>query len=319
MNRTRKILAATAVLALAALLAASCCNRKKAEEADAGAVPEENALSAAIDDYFTGEIASHYDAAPHRIPFCDYLEVDDSDPEDILVWGDFWLLNYEQAGDTLKCVSGGNHPGKLHVRKTADGGFDVVSFEQVGDGNQFTPTAKAIFGDKFDTFLKACSDEKQREEVRKSVLAAYVARNDLPVKYYQDYGWPAVQIPASDTTEEIHCDMPDSSSIVYPYKEGSIDELPRFKGGGLDVFHKWVHERVRYVNPETCISGRVTLRFVVGEDGRVSDVEVLRGVDPEFDEEAIRVVSSSPKWKPGKHRGKPVSVSVIIPVSFRIQ
>lgn len=197
MNRTRRILAATAVLALAALLAASCCNRKKATHANTAAVPEENALCTAIDAYLAGEIGSYYDAAPHRIPFCDYLAVDDTDPEDILVWGDFWLLNYEQAGDTLKCVSGGNHPGKLHVRKTAGGGFDVVSFEPVGDGNQYLPTAKAIFGDKFDAFLKACSDEKQREEVRKSALAAYVARNGLPVKYYQDYGWPAVQIPAS--------------------------------------------------------------------------------------------------------------------------
>ena len=198
MKQNRRILTTIVLLALATLLAASCCNRKKAEDQRPAAVPEENALCTAIDAYLAGEIGSYYDAAPHRIPFCDYLAVD-------------------------------------------------------------------------------------------------------------------------DTTGEIHCDMPDSSSIVYPYKEGSIDELPRFKGGSLDVFHKWVHERVRYVNPETCISGRVTLRFVVGEDGRVSDVEVLRGVDPEFDEEAIRVVSSSPKWKPGKHRGKPVSVFVIIPVSFRIQ
>lgn len=195
MKQNRRILVTIVILVVATLLAASCCNRKKAEDQRPAAVPEETSLLTAIDDYFIKEIASHYEPAPYSVPFHNFLAVDDTDPQDILVWGDFWLLNYKQAGDTLKCVSGGNYSGKLHLRKRDDGGFDVVSFEQVGDGSQYLPTAKAIFGDKFDAFQKANADEKQREEIRKSVLAAYVSKNGLPVKYYQDFGWPAVRLP----------------------------------------------------------------------------------------------------------------------------
>ena len=67
------------------------------------------------------------------------------------------------------------------------------------------------------------------------------------------------------------------------------------------------------------ISGRVTTIFVVGEDGVIRDVKVVRSVSPELDAEAIRVMSSMPKWKPGKQDGKPVPVRYTVPVNFRGQ
>jgi protein TonB len=67
------------------------------------------------------------------------------------------------------------------------------------------------------------------------------------------------------------------------------------------------------------VQGRVTLQFKVGEDGSVTNVKVLRGVDPALDAEAVRVVSASPKWKPGKQRGRAVAVIYTFPVIFQLR
>ena len=110
-----------------------------------------------------------------------------------------------------------------------------------------------------------------------------------------------------------------SSSYVYRYRTDIIDEEPRFGKGGIEAFAKWVESRVNYVNPEAELTGAVVLQFVVNTDGSVSDIEILRSLDPEFDNEAIRVVSGSPKWSPGKHKGEAVNVSFILPVYFQVR
>jgi len=92
-------------------------------------------------------------------------------------------------------------------------------------------------------------------------------------------------------------------------------------GGDENTFTKWVFERLVYpeVAKENGIQGRVTLQFVVDTDGSVRDVKVIRGVDPALDKEAVRVVSSSPKWTPGRQRDKPVKVRYIFPVIFQLR
>jgi protein TonB len=114
-------------------------------------------------------------------------------------------------------------------------------------------------------------------------------------------------------------EVPDSSSRVYKYRVDIIDEEPQFQGGDLTDFSKWVDSKVEYVDPEICCNGRVVLQFVVKADGSVADIKVLRSLDPTFDKEAIRVVSSSPKWKPGKLRGEAVNVSMTLPVTFMLR
>ena len=148
----------------------------------------------AIKEYMIENIGSNYPEAEAYIPFNTYISVDESNADDIQVLGDFWILNYKQVGDTLKAVSGGNHPGKMHVRQIGDTHFEVTSFEPVGDGSSFTPTARKIFGDKYDDFVAAQADDQKREAIRKESVIEYVRHNNLPVKYYQDYGWPAVSI-----------------------------------------------------------------------------------------------------------------------------
>lgn len=100
-----------------------------------------------------------------------------------------------------------------------------------------------------------------------------------------------------------------------------VEEKPSFMGGDANAFSKWVNERLVYpeIAKENGVQGRVTLQFTVNTDGTVSNVKVLRGVDPSLDKEAVRVVSMSPKWKPGKQRDRAVKVTYTFPVIFQLR
>jgi len=100
-----------------------------------------------------------------------------------------------------------------------------------------------------------------------------------------------------------------------------VEEKPSFKGGDENTFTKWVLERIIYPQAamENGVEGRVVLSFIVDADGYVKNVTVLRGVDPSIDKEAIRVVSSSPRWKPGRQRDRNVRVPYNFPLNFQIR
>lgn len=100
-----------------------------------------------------------------------------------------------------------------------------------------------------------------------------------------------------------------------------VEEKPSFMGGDANEFSKWVNKRLVYpeIAKENGVQGRVTLQFTVEKDGSVTKVKVLRGVDPSLDKEAIRVVSSSPKWAPGKQRDRAVPVTYTFPVYFQLR
>lgn len=100
-----------------------------------------------------------------------------------------------------------------------------------------------------------------------------------------------------------------------------VEEKPSFMGGDANNFQKWVSQHLEYpeIAKENGVSGRVTLQFTVMPDGSVANVRVLRGVDPSLDKEAVRVVSSSPKWTPGKQRDRAVKVIYNFPVIFQLR
>lgn len=100
-----------------------------------------------------------------------------------------------------------------------------------------------------------------------------------------------------------------------------VEHKPKFQGGDANDFSRWVNERLVYpdIAKENGVQGRVTLSFTVGADGKVTNVRVLRGVDPSLDREAVRVVSSSPKWTPGKQRDRNVKVTYTFPVIFQLK
>ena len=100
-----------------------------------------------------------------------------------------------------------------------------------------------------------------------------------------------------------------------------VETMPEFPGGTQQLF-KFLSENVKYpvIAQENGIQGRVVCQFTVNKDGSIVDVEVVRsGGDASLDKEAVRVIKSMPKWKPGKQRGKPVRVKYTVPVSFKLQ
>ncbi|MCK4663484.1 MAG: energy transducer TonB [Bacteroidales bacterium] len=98
-----------------------------------------------------------------------------------------------------------------------------------------------------------------------------------------------------------------------------VEDMPEFPGGDLEL-RKFIAQNVKYpeIAKENGIQGKVFIQFVVNKKGLVEKVKVMRGVDPSLDKEAIRVILSMPKWKPGKQRGKAVKVSYTVPINFQL-
>ena len=130
------------------------------------------------------------------------------------------------------------------------------------------------------------------------------------------------------TTEETEQEVVIAAPVEAPVEEEEeevvfviVESMPEFPGGQQALF-KYLSENVKYpvIAQENGIQGRVICQFVVNKDGSIVDVEVVRsGGDPSLDKEAIRVIKSMPKWKPGKQRGKPVRVKYTVPVNFKLQ
>ena len=100
-----------------------------------------------------------------------------------------------------------------------------------------------------------------------------------------------------------------------------VEQMPEYPDGGMAGLMKYLSGAIRYpaIAAENGVQGRVTVQFVVNRDGSIVDAQVLRGVDPYLDKEALRVINGMPKWKPGMQRGKPVRVRYTVPVNFRLQ
>lgn len=99
-----------------------------------------------------------------------------------------------------------------------------------------------------------------------------------------------------------------------------VEDMPEFPGGEL-ALRKFIANAIKYpvIAQENGIQGKVYVNFVVDKDGSITNAKIARGVDPSLDKEALRVVNSLPKWKPGMQRGKPVKVSYTVPISFVLQ
>ena len=95
--------------------------------------------------------------------------------------------------------------------------------------------------------------------------------------------------------------------------------MPEYPGGEAAMY-KWLGKNIKYpqVAKENGIEGKVFVRFIVDQTGKVKDAQIVRGIGGGCDEEALRVVKEMPAWKPGKQRGKPVKVQFTIPIHFQL-
>ena len=129
------------------------------------------------------------------------------------------------------------------------------------------------------------------------------------------------------SSESVEHDYGDRVVIYHVQKEDSgnngifqvVELLPEFPGGMAELM-KYLQKNLRY--PQICkeqgVQGRVIVQFVVNTDSTITDVNVIKSVNPHLDEEAVRVVKAMPKWNPGKQRGEPVRVRFTLPVTFRL-
>lgn len=125
------------------------------------------------------------------------------------------------------------------------------------------------------------------------------------------------------TAEFVAQEIGDTINEPSPSKVGEITctmadlyHMPSFPGGPTKLM-EFIKNNLHYPNEDICAHGRVVVTFYVETDGSITDVEVIRGVDPLLDNEAVRVVKSMPKWIPGTQDGKPVRVKYTIPFTFR--
>ncbi len=131
---------------------------------------------------------------------------------------------------------------------------------------------------------------------------------DMEVDEDTEYDFTAV----TDDEEEI-----DEEEVFY-----IVEDMPTFNGGDPAIeFRKYIAQNLEYpeIAAENGISGRVIVQFAVNSNGKVVDAVVVRSVDPALDKEAIRVVMASPRWSPGKQRGKAVKVLFTFPINFVLQ
>jgi protein TonB len=121
-----------------------------------------------------------------------------------------------------------------------------------------------------------------------------------------------------DIPQEVKEEVQESEPEEVPFVV--VEEMPMYPGGDVALL-KYISENVVYpeVAKENNIQGRVIVRFCVTAKGGVSQVSVLKGVDPELDAEAIRVVQTLPQFKPGKQGGKPVPVWYMVPITFTLK
>ena len=104
-----------------------------------------------------------------------------------------------------------------------------------------------------------------------------------------------------------------------PFFGDIVEEMPAFPGGSKKLL-EYLMENTHYPDePEVCAQGRVVVSFIVEKDGSISDVKTVKGIHPSFDEEAVRVVKSMPKWKPGKCNGESTRVKYTVPITFRLK
>lgn len=204
----------------------------------------------------------------------------------------------------------------------------VVSLLLVIGAFSYTPEEKRI--EKVD--LQAPIVEEQIVEITRQDQKPPETPRKVEVKVIADL----LQVVTNDTkitTEVDFTEFDEDVDVVQTVgvvEEEVVEEdqpfliaetMPSFQGGDLNTFRAWVQQNVRFpqIALENGIQGRVVLSFVIEKDGRLTNIQVLQTPDRSLSEEAVRVLSKSPKWTPGKQRNQVVRVKYTLPVDFRVQ
>ena len=146
-----------------------------------------DAVKAALTEYVMSEFTPLEDDPDVTIPVVNVIAMDYSKDGETLVWGSFSVYNYELRGDTLVSISGGEYPGFARLKRTGDG-YEVDSFEVIGEKTKNTAAVKKALGKHYNTFKKIEGDVALREKIRAKTIADYVHSHDLAITKYQATG-----------------------------------------------------------------------------------------------------------------------------------
>ena len=144
-----------------------------------------------------------------------------------------------------------------------------------------------------------------------------IVDDDLPTTDIISFDDTQVDVPVYDYRVEPEDAPVEEEDIPFVL----VEKKPRFQGGDANDFSRWIAQHLNYpeIARENGVQGRVILEFTVMKDGSVGNLKVLRSVDPSLDKEALRVVSTSPKWEPGRQRDRAVNVTYQFPVIFQLR
>lgn len=154
-----------------------------------------------------------------------------------------------------------------------------------------------------------------RIEIKTVTDLLQIVPNDEQIKVdidFRDFEADALVAPMVPVKEE---------EVVEEQIFLTVESMPKFMGGDLDAFRRWVSQNVRFpqIALDNGVHGRVVLEFVIEKDGSLTNIKVLQAPDRLLSEEAVRVLKTSPKWVPGKQRDRTVRVKYTLPVDFRVQ
>ena len=178
-------------------------------------------------------------------------------------------------------------------------------------------------------------EQKVVEKVKSSVkFTAPVIKKDEDVapedelKSQDDLAKTAIAIGSFDVkgNDEAAGEVLKAKEVIAQEKPAEeqvfdvVEQMPQFPGGDAALF-EYLSTHIKYpaIAEENGVQGRVIVTFVVERDGSITDVKVVKSVDPSLDKEAARVVQGMPKWIPGKQNGAAVRVKYTVPVTFRLQ
>lgn len=199
--------------------------------------------------------------------------------------------------------------------------FAVIGAFSYSSGVRKTPALKASAEDVPETEIVPITQDTPPEPPKVPVIPMLsdvleIVENPVETDSFFAIEDTDIDVPVYTYRTEV-----EEENIEEDIPFVNVETKPRFQGGEATTFSRWVSEHLSYptIAQEMCISGRVMLEFTIRKDGRLADIKVLRGVDPILDEEAIRVVSNSPRWEPGMQQDRPVNVRYQFPVIFRLR
>lgn len=181
----------------------------------------------------------------------------------------------------------------------------VAAIVMVGCKNNGSKKAQAAEEDAIE----------KAENAMEAAIEAVDADQEMDAKTAMEKLSAAQAAGLVETPEEM---LKKNPNAAIPFSV--VENKPTFNDSDANEFSKWVSEQMQYPQDaiDQNIQGRVVLQFTVNKEGQVEDVQVVRGVNEALDNEAVRVVTASPKWEPGTQNGNPVNVRYTFPVVFRL-